>query len=48
MTKDAPELESEVDSDLEDEKIEDQDGGNGSAVDMEGNNRPKNQGEGEL
>ena len=48
MTKDAQESESEGDSDLEDEEIEDQDGGNGSAVDMEGNNRPKNQGNGEL
>ena len=48
MTKDAQESESEGDSDLEDEEIEDQDGGNGSAVEMEGNNRPKNQGNGEL
>ena len=48
MTKDAPESECEGDSDLEDEEIEDQDGGNGSAVDMEGNDRPKNQRKGEL
>ena len=41
MTKDPPESESEGDSDLEDEEIEDQDSGNGSAIDMEGNDRPK-------
>ena len=38
MTKDPPESESEGDSDLED----------GSTVDMEVNDRPKNQRKGEL
>ena len=48
MTKDTLESESEGDSDLADEEIEDQNGGNGSTVDMEGNDWPKNQGKGEL
>ena len=48
MTDDGQESESEDDSDLVDEEIEDQDAGNGSVVDMEGNDRPKNQGNSEL
>ena len=35
-------------SDLEDEEIEYRDGVNDSAVYMEGNDRPKNQGNGEM
>ena len=34
--------------DVEEEEIEDQDGGNGNAVYMEENNRPKNRGNDEL
>ena len=48
MTEDAQESESEDASDLKDEEMEYQDGGNGSAVDMEGNDRPKNQRNDEL
>ena len=48
MTDDGQESESEDDSGLVDEEIEDQEADNGSSVDMEGNDRPKNQGNGEL
>ena len=46
MKKDVQESDNEGDSDLEYEETEDQDSGNGSIIDIEGNDRSKNQGNG--
>ena len=48
MTEDTQESESEGNSDLEDQEIKNQDGGNVSIVEMKENNWPKNQGNYEL